>query len=69
MPAFSNALKSFQEGDLTRDQLLSEMYRQLAVERIAPVRLVEIINEHRARRSLPDDTVDTLLNHITAWPL
>lgn len=69
MPAFSHALKSFQEGDLTRDQLLSEMYRQLAVERIAPVRLVEIINEHRARRTLPDDTVDTLLSHITAWPM
>ena len=68
MSAFAHALQSFQEGDLTRDQLLSEMYRQLAVERVAPIRLVEIINEHRSRRALPDDTVDTLLNRITAWP-
>lgn len=68
MSAFAHALQSFQEGDLTRDQLLSEMYRQLAVERVAPVKLVQIINEHRARRTLPDDTVDTLLSRITAWP-
>lgn len=53
---------------MTRDQLLSEMYRQLAEERIAPLRLVEIINEHHVHRNLPDDTVDTLLSHITAWP-
>ncbi|MFO1466792.1 MAG: bifunctional serine/threonine-protein kinase/formylglycine-generating enzyme family protein [Steroidobacteraceae bacterium] len=68
MSSFANALRSFQHGDLTREQLLSEMYRELAVERVAPVKLLEILNEHKSRQPLPDDTHETLRSRITSWP-
>ena len=68
MSAFAHALRSFQTGDLTQDQLLSEVYRQLAVERVAPLQLIEILNEQRLKQALPDDTHETLLSRITGWP-
>jgi formylglycine-generating enzyme required for sulfatase activity len=69
MSGFANALRSFHQGDLSQDQLLSEMYRQLAVERVAPLKLLEILNEQKLKQPLPDDTHETLLSRITSWPL
>ncbi len=69
MSGFANALRSFHDGDLSQEQLLSEMYRQLAVERVAPVKLLEILNDHKSKQLLPDDTHETLMSRITAWPL
>ena len=68
MSAFVHALRSFQTGDLSQDQLLSEVYRQLAIERVAPLQLIEILNEQRLKQPLPDDTHETLLSRITGWP-
>ncbi len=68
MSAFAHALRSFQTGELTQDQLLSEVYRQLAVEHVAPLRLLEILNEQKLKQPLPDDTHETLLSRIAGWP-
>ena len=65
---FAHALRSFHTGDLTQDQLLSEVYRQLAVERVAPLQLLEILNEQKLTQPLPDNTHETLLSRIAGWP-
>ena len=68
MSAFALALHSFKSGRLSHDELLSEIYRELAVDKETPAALLEILNFQQVTEPLPDDTHDGIAQRIASWP-
>ena len=66
--AFSYALRAFQSGDLTQDELSWEIDRQLAIEKTPPLALLELLKIHQMAQPLPHDTHADIVNHLEAWP-
>jgi eukaryotic-like serine/threonine-protein kinase len=66
--AFAHALRTFQSGHLTRDELSWELDRQLAIEKASPVALLEILKVQQVAKPLPSDAHEEILKHIADWP-
>jgi formylglycine-generating enzyme required for sulfatase activity/predicted Ser/Thr protein kinase len=69
MSAFLTALRTFRSGQLTHDELLSEIYRQLTVEKTPSATLLEILEIQQSAEPLPDNAYEGILNRIANWPL
>jgi predicted Ser/Thr protein kinase len=68
MSAFAHALHSFRSGQLTQEELLSEIYRELTVEKVSPVLLLDILELQQLAQPLPGGAHEAILNRITNWP-
>jgi formylglycine-generating enzyme required for sulfatase activity/predicted Ser/Thr protein kinase len=68
MSAFAFALHSFKSGRLSHEQLLSEIYRELAIAKETPASLLEILKRQQVTEPLPDDTHDVIAERIASWP-
>lgn len=68
MSPFTSALRSFQSGRLTLEELLSEIYRQLATEKASPTALLEALEAQRLAQPLPSGAHEAILNRIVNWP-
>ena len=66
--AFAQALRAFQTGDLTHDELSWEIDRQLAVEKASPVALLELLKIQQVAQPLPNDAHEAILQHLEEWP-
>jgi formylglycine-generating enzyme required for sulfatase activity len=66
--AFAHALRTFQSGQLTQDELSWELDRQLAIEKASPVALLEILKVQQVAEPLPNDAHEAILKHIADWP-
>ncbi len=66
--AFAHALRAFQSGDLTQDELSWEIDRQLAIEKASPVALMEILRVQQVAEPLASDAHDTIMSHLEEWP-
>jgi formylglycine-generating enzyme required for sulfatase activity len=66
--AFAHALRAFQIGDLTHDELSWEIDRQLAIEKASPVALLEILKIQQVALPLPDDAHEAIVHHLQEWP-
>ena len=67
MSGFANALRAFQADRLTRDQLLGEVYRSLAVERTSPVQLRVELGEANLRDELEPALRSAILERLASW--
>ncbi|MEA3150075.1 MAG: eukaryotic-like serine/threonine-protein kinase [Gammaproteobacteria bacterium] len=66
--AFALALRAFQSGDLTQDELSWEIDRQLAIEKASPVALLEILKVQQVAEPLDVEAHEAILNHLEQWP-
>ncbi len=66
--AFAHALRSFQSGEFTPDELSWEIDRQLAIEKASPAVLLEILNVHQAASPLPSELHAALVQRLEDWP-
>ena len=68
MAPFTQALRSFRAGSLSQDELLAEIHRQLAVEKVAPSSLLDALKIQQFAEPLPRDVHEALVNRIVNWP-
>ena len=66
--AFAHALRAFQSGDLTQDELSWEIDRQLAIEKASPVALMEILRVQQVAQPLASDAHEAIVSHLEEWP-
>jgi formylglycine-generating enzyme required for sulfatase activity/predicted Ser/Thr protein kinase len=66
--AFAQALRTFQSGHLTQDELARELDRQLAVEKASPVALLEVLKVQQVAGPLPVEAHEALARYIADWP-
>ncbi len=66
--AFAHALRAFQIGDLTQDELTWEIDRQLAIEKASPMALMEVLKFQQVAQPLPGHAHDAILHHLEEWP-
>jgi formylglycine-generating enzyme required for sulfatase activity len=61
-------LRGFQSGRIAYEDLYSEVDRQLTVERVSSVALLEILRVHESTQPLPGEAHEALSKHIEEWP-
>jgi formylglycine-generating enzyme required for sulfatase activity len=66
--AFAHALRSFRAGELTIEELLSEVDRQLVMEKVSSGTLLECVELQQSIEPLPSDAYGSILNRIASWP-
>jgi formylglycine-generating enzyme required for sulfatase activity/predicted Ser/Thr protein kinase len=67
MSQFVQALRSFRNGDTSREDLLSEVDRQLTERRAAAGTLLAILAKEQASTALPTDVHDAITRKISGW--
>jgi formylglycine-generating enzyme required for sulfatase activity/predicted Ser/Thr protein kinase len=67
MSQFAQALHSFRSGTTTREDLLSEVERQLSERRAAAETLLAILAKEHASVALPADLHDEITQRISHW--
>jgi formylglycine-generating enzyme required for sulfatase activity/predicted Ser/Thr protein kinase len=68
LSSFVRLLRSFQSGQLRRDELLEEISRHLTLERASPIALLETLEAEQSMRPLPSDIYESILTCIRNWP-
>ncbi len=66
--AFAQALRTFQSGHLTQDELARELDRQLAIEKASPQALLEVLKVQQVAGPLPVEAHEALARYIADWP-
>lgn len=66
--AFAHALRAFQSGDLTQDELSWEIDRQLAIEKTSPVALMEVLRVQQVAGPLASAAHEAIVSHLEEWP-
>jgi formylglycine-generating enzyme required for sulfatase activity len=68
MTPFARALRLFQSGSLSQEELLAEAYRLLIVEKTAPYVLLETLRAQQSLQPLAEEVHESILNRILNWP-
>jgi len=61
------ALRAYRDGTLSKEKLLTEVERQLAMRETDAVALMRLLNEEHARSQLPDSLHGMLATRIMNW--
>ncbi len=67
MSGFVQALRAFREGTLSRENLLSEVERQLAEREMDAVSLLKLVSEEHSRTPLPGTLHSAIAARILQW--
>ena len=67
MSGFVQALRAYRDGTLSKEKLLTEVERQLAMRETDAVALMRLLNEEHARARLSDSLHGMLSTRIMAW--
>jgi len=67
MSGFVQALRAYRDGTLSKEKLLTEVERQLAMRETDAVALMRLLNEEHARSQLPDSLHSMLASRIMNW--
>ena len=67
MSGFVQALRAYRDGALSKEKLLTEVERQLAMRETDAVALMRLLNEEQARDQLPDNLHGVLATRIMSW--
>jgi formylglycine-generating enzyme required for sulfatase activity/predicted Ser/Thr protein kinase len=67
MSGFMQALRAYRDGTLSKEKLLTEVERQLAMRETDAVALMRLLNEEHARSRLPDSLHGMLATRIMNW--
>ena len=67
MSGFVQALRAYRDGTLSKEKLLTEVERQLAMRETDAVALMRLLNEEHARSQLPDSLHGMLASRIMSW--
>jgi formylglycine-generating enzyme required for sulfatase activity/predicted Ser/Thr protein kinase len=68
MTPFARALRLFQSGLLTQEELLAETSRLLIAEKTSPYILLETLKTQQSTQPLADHVHEAILNRIANWP-
>jgi formylglycine-generating enzyme required for sulfatase activity/predicted Ser/Thr protein kinase len=68
LSAFERSLRSLQSGQISQDELLTEIYRQLTVEKSSPVALLKMLEVQQLTQPLRGDAHEAILSCILNWP-
>ena len=66
--AFARALRAFQSGDLSPDELSWEIDRQLAIDKASPLALLEVLKAQQASLPLSAEAHAAIVDHLELWP-
>jgi hypothetical protein len=67
MSGFVQALRAYRDGTLSKEKLLTEVERQLAMRETDAVALMRLLNEEHARSQLSDSVHGLLSTRIMSW--
>src|ERR1700722_10523192 len=67
MSGFVQALRAYRDGTLSKEKLLTEVERQLAMRETDAVALMRLLNEEHARSQLSDTLHGMLSTRIMSW--
>src|SRR5579862_4506001 len=67
MSGFVQALRAYRDGTLSKEKLLTEVERQLAMRQTDAVALMRLLNEEHARSQLPASLHGILSTRIMSW--
>ena len=67
MSGFVQALRAYRDGTLSKEKLLTEVERQLAMRETDAVALMRLLNEEHARERLSDSLHGVLATRIMNW--
>jgi len=67
MSGFAQALSSYRAGELTRDELFTEVERQLSEGKVDTSSLLQILNEEHAKARLPGDVHAVIARRLLHW--
>ncbi len=67
MSGFVQALRAYRDGTLSKETLLTEVERQLALRDTDAVALMRLLNEEHARLALPNGLHGVLATRIMSW--
>src|SRR5580693_8776021 len=67
MSGFMQALRAYRDGTLSKEKLLTEVERQLAMRETDAVALMRLLNEEHARAQLSDSLHGMLSTRIMNW--
>lgn len=68
LSSFERSLRSLQSGQISQDELLTEIYRQLTVEKSSPVALLKMLEAQQQMQPLRGDAHEAILSCILNWP-
>src|SRR5258708_9161041 len=66
--SFERSLRSLQSGQISRDELLTEIYRHLTVEKASPAALLKMLEAQQLTQPLRSDIHESILSFILNWP-
>jgi formylglycine-generating enzyme required for sulfatase activity/predicted Ser/Thr protein kinase len=68
LSSFARSLRSLQSGQISQDELLTEIYRHLTVEKASPVALLKVLKAQQLAQPLRSDVHESILGCILNWP-
>jgi formylglycine-generating enzyme required for sulfatase activity/predicted Ser/Thr protein kinase len=68
LSSFERSLRSLQSDQISQDELLTEIYRQLTVEKSSPVALLKMLEAQQRTQPLRGDVHEAILSCILNWP-
>lgn len=66
--SFERSLRSLQSGQISHDELLTEIYRHLTVEKVSPAALLRMLEAQQLTQPLRSDVHESILSCILNWP-
>jgi formylglycine-generating enzyme required for sulfatase activity/predicted Ser/Thr protein kinase len=66
--SFERSLRSLQSGQISHDELLTEIYRHLTVEKASPAALLRMLEAQQRRQPLRSEVHESILSSILNWP-